>query len=104
MQIKQQQNESLSQYVKRFRTAVGTVSDLNAPQALRFFTIGLDVVKSKKLIKDIMFNPPKDLSEAYDRAKNFITIDKVVGSLKSQTRTPDKPRDRDRSHNPKSEA
>lgn len=56
------------------------MKDLNAPQGLRFFTIGLDVVKSKKLMKDIMFNPSKDLSEAYDRAKNFIAIEEAMGA------------------------
>lgn len=74
MQVKQKSDESLSQYVKRFREAVGIVAELNAPKALGFFTTGLDVVKSKKLMKDIMFNPPKDLSEAYDQAEGFIAI------------------------------
>lgn len=30
-------------------------------------------------MKYIMFNPLKDLSEAYDRAENFIAIDDVMG-------------------------
>lgn len=74
MQIKQQPNQILSQYVKMFREA-GTVTELNTSQALRFITTRLDVVKSKKLMKDIMFNPPKDLLEAYNRAENFIAIE-----------------------------
>lgn len=82
---------------------VGTITDLNVPQALRFFTTGLDTEKSRKLLKDIMFNPLKDLSEAYDRAENFIVIDKDMESLKSQMRTSDMPKYRDRSYNPRSE-
>lgn len=103
MQINQQSNESLSQYVRRFREAVDTVTDLNIPQALEFFTIGLDMKKSRKLLKDIMFNPPKDLSEAYDKADNFIAIDDVMESLKSQSHRTDWTRDRDhdRSYNPR---
>lgn len=103
MQIKQQSNESLSQYVRRFREAIGTLTDLNIPQVLEFFTIGLDIEKSRKLLKDIMFNPPKDLSEAYDKVDNFIASDDVMGSLKSQSHWTDRPRDRDhdRSYNPR---
>lgn len=47
-----------------------------------------------------MFNPPKDLSEAYDRVQNFIAIDDVMGSLKPQSRRADRPQDRDRNYNP----
>lgn len=100
MQVKQQPNESLSQYVKRFREAVRTITDLNAPQALEFFTTGLDV-KLKKLMKDIIFNPPKDMLEAYDRAENFITIEEAMGNLKSQTHVLDKKKDRDKNGNPR---
>lgn len=53
--------------------------DLNIPQPLNFFTTGLDVERSHKLMKDIMFNPPKDLS---DRVKNYIKIIDAIGSLK----------------------
>lgn len=72
--------------MKRFKEAVGTVTDLKVPQALRFFTAGLDMEKSWKLLKDIIFNLPKDLLGVYDRAYNFITIDDVMGSLKQQSR------------------
>lgn len=89
--------------MKRFREAVGTVTDLNVPQALEFFTTGLDTEKSRKLLKDIMFNPLKDLSEAYDRAENFIAIDDAMGSLKPQLRKTDRPQDRDRSYDPRPE-
>lgn len=84
MQIKQQSNESLSQYVKRFREAVGTVTELDGPQTLGFFTAGLDVVKSKKLMKDIMFNPPKDLSKAYNRAEVKTNPDMLINSNSSR--------------------
>lgn len=79
------------------------VTDLNAPHALRFFTSRLDIMKSNKLMKDIMFNPPKDLSKAYNRAENFITIKEAIGSLKLQMGMIDKPKDQDMSYNPRSE-
>lgn len=75
---------------------IGTVTYLNIPQALGFFTTGLDTEKSRKLLKDVMFNIPNDLSKTYDRAANFIVIDDVMGSLKPQPRKMDKPWDRDR--------
>lgn len=50
-----------------------------------------------------MFNPPKDLSKVYDRAENFITIDKAMGSLKLHMRTTNRPRNRDMIYNPRSE-
>lgn len=34
------------------------------------------------LVKDMVFNASKDLSEAYDRAKSFIAIEEAMGSLK----------------------
>lgn len=79
---------------------VGTVTDLNMPQVLRFFSTGLDVEHSRKLMKYIMFNPPKDLSEAYDWAENFIAIDDVIGILKPQSRWVDRLRDWDRDIKP----
>lgn len=85
IQVRQQSNESLSEYVKRFREAIRTMIELNAPQALGFFNTRLDVVKLKKLMKDIMLTPPKDLSEAYNRAKGFIAIKEAMGSLKPQS-------------------
>lgn len=63
------------------------MTKLDGLQALRFFTTGMDVVKSKKLMKGIMFNPPKDLSKAYNRAKNFISIKEAMISLKSGAHT-----------------
>lgn len=101
MQIKQQSSQSLSQYEKRFRAAVSTVTDLNIPQALGFFTTKLDMEWSQKLMKNIMFNLPKDLSKVYDRTENFITIDDAMGSLKPQSRWADQPRDRDNNYNPR---
>lgn len=77
------------------------MTDLNVSQALGFFTTGLDVEKSKKLMKDIMLNPPKDLSEAYERAGNFIMIDDAMGSLKPQMCKSDRPRDK--SYDPRPE-
>lgn len=74
--------------MKRFREAVGIVTT--------FFTTGLDVVKSIKII-----NPSKDLSEAYDWAEEFIAIKEAMGSLKPHSHSSDKPRDRDRCNNPK---
>lgn len=58
------------------------MTGLNVPQVLGFFSTGLDSEKSRKLLKDIMFNPPKVLSKAYDRAENFIVIDEAIGILK----------------------
>lgn len=60
--------------MKSFREAIDTMTYLNVPQTLGFFTTGLDVQKSKKLINDIMFNPPKDLSEANDWAENYCLL------------------------------
>lgn len=33
------------------------------------------------MIKDIIFNPPKDLSKTYVKAENFIAIDDVIEVL-----------------------
>lgn len=54
-------------------------------QALGYFQMGLDVVKSKKLVKDLMFNISKDLSEAFDRAEGFIIVKEAMNSLKPST-------------------
>lgn len=79
----------------QFREAVGTITDLNMLHALEFFTTALDINKSRKLMKDIMFIHPKDLSKAYNQTENFIAIDDVINSLGQQSRWSDKPRDRD---------
>lgn len=65
--------------------------------------MGLDVVRSKKLVKDIMLNTPKDQAEAYDRAENLIAIEEAMGSLRLNTSSSEKPRDRDRNNHPKSD-
>lgn len=44
-------------------------------------------------MKDIKFNPPQDLSEAYDRAEGFIAIEEDMESLKPLSQSSDKPRD-----------
>lgn len=44
--------------------------------------MGLDIIKSKKLVKDLMFNHPKDLAEAFDRAEGFIAVEEAMSSLK----------------------
>lgn len=62
------------------------------------------MVKSKKMMKDIMLNPPKDLSEAYDRAEGFIAIEEAIGSLKSHSQSSDRLKDRDKNNNPRSDS
>lgn len=64
------------------------MTDLNGPQAHGYFTTGLDVVRSKNLVKDIMFNDPKDLAEAYDRA-----IEEAIGRLRPNKSFSEKSRD-----------
>lgn len=51
--------------------------------------------RSQKLMKNIMFNPLKDLSEAYDKVENFIGIDEAIRILKPQSRWVDRPHDQD---------
>lgn len=92
----------MAHYVKRFIETVGSITDLNAPQMLGFFTTGLDVTRSKKLLKNIMFNPPKDLF-TYERAENFIAMKEAMGTLRLQTPTSEKPRDRYKNSYPRSD-
>lgn len=80
------------------------MTELNASQALGFFTTGLDVVKSKKLMKDIMFYLPKDLSEAFNQTEDFIAIEEDMGSLKPHSQLSDRSGDRDKSNHPRSGA
>lgn len=63
--------------------------------------MGLDVVKSKKLVKVLMFNHLKDLAEAFDRAEDFIIVEEVMSSLKLSTT--EKPKDRDRNSSSKND-
>lgn len=61
--------------------------------------MGLDVIKSKKLVKDMMFNHPKDLPETFDRAEGFIAVEESMSILKP--RATEKPNEQDRSGYPK---
>lgn len=77
------------------------MTDLNGPQAHGYFATGLDVVRSKKLVKDKMFNAPKDLAEAYDRAKGFIAIEEAMGRFRLNMPFSEKSRDQDRNNHSK---
>lgn len=81
-QVRQFSNESLGQYVKRFREAVGQITELNDLQAVGLFQNGLDLVKSEKLVKKLMFNHPKSLAEAFDKAEGYIVVEEAMNSLK----------------------
>lgn len=68
--------------MKRFREAVGQVTDLNDLQAVGLFQNGLDLVKSEKLVKKLMFHHPKSLAEAFDKAEGYIVVEEAMNSLK----------------------
>lgn len=87
--------------MKRFREGVGQVRQLDGHLALEYFRSGLDVVRSQKLVKNLMFNILKDLSKVYDIAEEFIAIEEAMGSLKPNI--VEKPRDRDKNNNPQSD-
>lgn len=74
---------------------------MNGSLALGYFQIGLDVVKSKKLMNDSMFNHLKDLAKSFDKAKGIITVEDAMRSLKSSTT--EKPKDRDMNNYPRSD-
>lgn len=68
--------------MKKFREAVGQVSDLNDLQAVGLFQNGLDLVKSEKLVKKLMFNHPKSLAEVFNKAEGYIVVEEAMNSLK----------------------
>lgn len=59
------------------------------------------MVRSRKLVKDMMFNTPKDLPKAYDIIEGFIAIKETMGSLKLNSI--EKLKDREMNNHPKSD-
>lgn len=72
------------------------MAELNSLQALRFFTTGLDIGRSKKLVKDLVINPPIDLTEAFHRAEEFIAIEEALENFKPHDQPYEKSKDRDK--------
>lgn len=58
------------------------MTDLNDLQAVGLFQNGLDLVKSEKLVKKLMFHHPKSLAEAFDKAEGYIVVEEAMNSLK----------------------
>jgi len=74
----QRTNESLKDYIARFRHEVSNIKDPSDENVLTMISVGLR--KDEKLHKSIYRTPVKDLGEFYERATKEIWWEKVFGS------------------------
>lgn len=60
------------------------------------FQNGLDLVKSEKLVKKLMFKHLKSLAETFEKAEGFIVVEEAMASLKQGSSEKSKEKDKEK--------
>lgn len=102
MHIKQGDDESLWEYIERFKKGVAPIKDLRMQEAITYFIRNLNFHANRDFTKDILSKSPQTLGEVHKIAQGHILVDEALWTLypradkkQSSGRGNDQPSERD---------
>lgn len=78
MQLKQGDDESLRDFIERFKMGIVTIKDLKMQEAVRYFTRKLNIRANKDIVKDLITKSPQMLGEVYKTAQDYIFVEETL--------------------------
>ena len=87
--VRQRDNESLADYMKRFQEAINKVSTLDEREALSIFRRNLDPGQNERYILELINKEPQSLAAAYAMAARFIKESDVLQAMRMTRQDPD---------------
>ncbi|XP_074354270.1 uncharacterized protein LOC141693150 [Apium graveolens] len=98
--MRQRPSESLRSYLGHFRQAISEITDLEEPLAVNYLAAGIDESRHGILLEELIEKHPQHLHAAFQIVEHQMTLQEVVGSIRSPRRSNYK-YNRTRTHSPR---
>lgn len=86
MTVRQCSNESLKDFLKRFRNAIAEIPDLVEQLIINYLAAGIDSNRHSTLVEELFEKNPRSLQAAFQIIEHRMTLQEAVGSIRSPKR------------------
>lgn len=100
MTIRQRPNESLRNFLTRFRDGIAKIPDLIEELAINYLAAGIDKSRHSTLPEEFFEKNPRTLHSAFQLVEYRLTLQEAVGSIQSSRRSSQR-YDRNRTRSPR---